>query len=614
MGMSSSQARLLSLTGRMHDIEYKAQNLEAQKLQMANESDSVYKEYENALNATKIQLKQISNDGSITYIDATYQNMLDSGYQIKIEGIDKIIVSQATANNFVAAGGNKNYFTALETGRVTTTNQNVGGVTEIYTAEQLMNMSANGNYRLMSDIDLTGKNFTSLNLNGGNFDGNGYTIKGLDKALFSSVSNSTISNLNIEGDATSNGLLANTVRNNSNINNIKACGSVSNTSNTGGLIGVVEGSSIVIDKCDVNVNVDGYGTNKGGLIGWTSGDIIITNCSSKGKVNGEAVLGGFIGSCNGTNISNCSSDSSVSLKGDPFTGNISIDSGGFIGVSTNTTINNSLSKGSIENNRGGVQASHTLGGFIGAMHSTNIDHCDSYVDVYSKTDWIGGFIGWIGESTSNISNSNSFGNTSTETNDTCGFINEVGGGIVNNCYTLDKENPFSKNEANVTNTSSTPIDNNIVVTPPSIKQTTKINNAGSEEAAALFDEMQKNGYLIEGQDINNPVLGNENDSNWFTNMVNLGFLSLFKKDSITGEFYQTNVATDTNLQEVSNEIDLKKAETKYEADMRKINAKDKKFDTDLAALESERNAIKTEIDTLKTVIKDNVDMTFKLFS
>lgn len=48
--------------------------------------------------------------------------------------------------------------------------------------------------------------------------------------------------------------------------------------------------------------------------------------------------------------------------------------------------------------------------------------------------------------------------------------------------------------------------------------------------------------------------------------------------------------------------------------MRKIDAKDKKFDTDLAALESERNAINTEMETLKTVIKDNIDMTFKLFS
>ena len=76
MGMSSSQARLLSLTGRMHDIEYKAQKLEAQKLQMANESTAVYKEYENALNATKIQHKVLGADGSISFINTTYNNFI----------------------------------------------------------------------------------------------------------------------------------------------------------------------------------------------------------------------------------------------------------------------------------------------------------------------------------------------------------------------------------------------------------------------------------------------------------------------------------------------------------------------------------------------------------
>ena len=47
--------------------------------------------------------------------------------------------------------------------------------------------------------------------------------------------------------------------------------------------------------------------------------------------------------------------------------------------------------------------------------------------------------------------------------------------------------------------------------------------------------------------------------------------------------------------------------------MRKIDAKDKQYDIELARLENERNAIKTEMETLKTVAKDNVDRTFKLF-
>ena len=106
----------------------------------------------------------------------------------------------------------------------------------------------------------------------------------------------------------------------------------------------------------------------------------------------------------------------------------------------------------------------------------------------------------------------------------------------------------------------------------------------------------------------------DKDGKQVTTYTNGATVEDLKKAEGTCGTYELNIATDTNLQEVSDEIDLKKAEAKYEADMRKINQKDKKFDTDLAALEAERNAIKTEIDTLKTVAKDNVDRTYKLFS
>ena len=95
-----------------------------------------------------------------------------------------------------------------------------------------------------------------------------------------------------------------------------------------------------------------------------------------------------------------------------------------------------------------------------------------------------------------------------------------------------------------------------------------------------------------------------------TNLINSGDVTIVRlKDNS-----ETSVAIDTGLQEVSDETLLRKAETKYEADMRKIDAKDRKYDTDLAALEAERNAIKSEMETLKTVAKDNVERTFKLFS
>ena len=98
-----------------------------------------------------------------------------------------------------------------------------------------------------------------------------------------------------------------------------------------------------------------------------------------------------------------------------------------------------------------------------------------------------------------------------------------------------------------------------------------------------------------------------------TNLVNSGLVTIIRTKDTTDN-PETSVATDTGLQEVQDETLLKKAEAQYEADMKRIDMKDRKYDTDLAALDTERNAIKQEIDTLKSIAKDNVERTFKLFS
>ena len=45
MGMAASQANLLTLTSRLPDIEYKAQNIESQKIAMATQKDEMYQTY-----------------------------------------------------------------------------------------------------------------------------------------------------------------------------------------------------------------------------------------------------------------------------------------------------------------------------------------------------------------------------------------------------------------------------------------------------------------------------------------------------------------------------------------------------------------------------------------
>ncbi len=108
-------------------------------------------------------------------------------------------------------------------------------------------------------------------------------------------------------------------------------------------------------------------------------------------------------------------------------------------------------------------------------------------------------------------------------------------------------------------------------------------------------------------------------SEWLTNMLANAEVILLKwevegGDDGKGAWTESSVSTDLLLQEVSDEKELKKAEATYEAETTRINRKDAQYDTLLSQTETERSAIKTEMDSLKQVRNDNIDKTFKLFS
>ena len=72
--MAASQARLLSITARMHDVEYQAQNIMNQKVILATQEDAAYEDYCAALDAKKIQVA-FGAGNSTTYVDATFNNL-----------------------------------------------------------------------------------------------------------------------------------------------------------------------------------------------------------------------------------------------------------------------------------------------------------------------------------------------------------------------------------------------------------------------------------------------------------------------------------------------------------------------------------------------------------
>lgn len=71
-------------------------------------------------------------------------------------------------------------------------------------------------------------------------------------------------------------------------------------------------------------------------------------------------------------------------------------------------------------------------------------------------------------------------------------------------------------------------------------------------------------------------------------------------------------ASDIRSQE--DEVKIALAEVKYKNAIREIENKDKKFDQDLKKLDTEHTALQTEYDSIKEVISKNVDRSFKAFS
>ena len=71
MGMAASQARLLTITARMHDVEYQAQSIQNAKIQLSTQSDQIYQNYLEALDATTLTIKDYEGNT----IPANFNNL-----------------------------------------------------------------------------------------------------------------------------------------------------------------------------------------------------------------------------------------------------------------------------------------------------------------------------------------------------------------------------------------------------------------------------------------------------------------------------------------------------------------------------------------------------------
>lgn len=406
MGMSSSQARLLTLTARQHSIEHKAQKIQADKLRLANESDRVYNDYLEALDATKIQYKSINNDGTTTYIDATMNAMQNgiignwngetSNEILFLQGLDgKVLITPAVAQKYgltSTATETRDMDTFIEqtTGK-TKSERPTYGFRDVTDTSVITGSTKISNVETKQPTKTESHTYTPVE----NIEG-GIDYSALENYAKFNESHSASTAGATEITAATTDLTTGTTYTITSAEGLKKLSELSNTS----------GVTIVLAN-DIDMSgvtgwdgiksfqgtFDGNGhkitnlTGTNGLFASTSGATIKNVGLENVNINGSSYVGGLIGNATNTNISNCYTTGSI---------NGTSDVGGLVGYTNSTTGTNLY-----ENiySSANVTGSSKVGGLLGETHSRNSDfnikNAYAIGDVTGSGSQIGGFAGYM---------------------------------------------------------------------------------------------------------------------------------------------------------------------------------------------------------------------------
>jgi len=132
---------------------------------------------------------------------------------------------------------------------------------------------------------------------------------------------------------------------------------------------------------------------------------------------------------------------------------------------------------------------------------------------------------------------------------------------------------------------------------------------------ALFKMISKNGWVYD-ENVNNKSNPTQSQEYLNTKLQNNMFF-LTEVNSVNGEDYDYATKVVTNVSkviEIYDEDAANVALSEYEAEKAEITSKEKILDIRINKLEAEEEAISTEMESLKTIIDDNVKSTFKIFS
>jgi len=640
MGMASSQARLLSLTSRQHSIELKAQVLQAQKLQLANDSDAAYDNYVKSLDATRLQTKLFNKDGKQAWVDASVNNLMrinnsdTYGNTFFVKNIDdgKIYLPQSVADKYESANGDEERFlnlygitrsTEIDTSAIDTAQAKVdadianGWDKEPKCEDFGITAEIYNNYNTLNEVFKNARSIQEIlkRHDNGTLKNNDYEtlMSNFNEIMNTEVYNND-QNLQIIFEGTTNLQTAQSA-------SLSSDGKLSvdlgnhGYNNLNGLsykqfCDTITSSDVSYDVIATLVAAaeNGFLPSSGTLTNAKDGTVYLDTNHDYRKYTLSYTNTGikYTLSCNGqssnlgTNNNALSSNNQalLFLSGGSYSSSITLGlkyalySRGFGGAYVDNNNN--------DNSDDNDASTAGLNVYLWSDQHVNVNSdapikisANKSTDLYNSS-LKNAIKGYLGESTRanpyEYNVSEVFDKLTAEILSYESYADEVA------AYEAAKPNyiTYLKDEQELINARK-------------VEYIQYNNSVSGPYYENLFKAIQlSGGYHVISS-------AQAKDGDWVNSMARSGkvLLSVYDKDQ--GEMNDYTGYNHPGLQEVANEGEMAVADVEYENELDAINSKELKISRRLSRLETERAAIKTEIDSIKQIRNDNINVAFKVF-
>lgn len=348
MGLSSNQARFLSITARQCDLEHRMQNICHRRLKLSNSLQSAARAYDAQTSDRKLYINSINTD--------SYQTTGD--YQLIDDGNGTASVGRLNTQGYEVYDTKNDVIIGKSFSN--------GDVIEVNSAAALrtaITNKADAKIVLTDNFDFSGAAISGFT---GTLYGNGYQINTTSTIFDNIAAGSNVYDLKLNvaagaslGSSNNAGFLANT--NSGNIDNVIISGSAVNasgiTSTIGALVGTNDGTI-----ADVYSSLSLHGNNSvGGIAGVNNGSISAATIDESAVIQGDGWRAGGIAGVNNGTIGQSSVLANVS---------VGQWGGGIVGENTGD-VNSCFSSGTI--NAGTDKA----GGLVG-INNAGAEITDSY--------------------------------------------------------------------------------------------------------------------------------------------------------------------------------------------------------------------------------------------